>query len=163
MKTREYLEDQIALLLGGRAAEQVLLQTMTAGASNDIERAVEIARKMVTEYGMSSLGPIHLGRPEDPRSQMLLDRVEHAVGEITDAQMKRACQIVETSRRSIACLVESLMERDTLDAEEIQACFEFQDDSTVRDKGFGLDLSNTAGTFGIPGSPHISTANLEAV
>ncbi|HTD88151.1 MAG TPA: AAA family ATPase, partial [Candidatus Binatia bacterium] len=53
MKKREYLEDQIATLLGGRAAEQILLSTMTAGASNDIERAVEIARRMVSEFGMS--------------------------------------------------------------------------------------------------------------
>jgi len=76
MKKREYLEDQIALLLGGRAAEQVLLSTMTAGASNDIERAVEIARAMVSEFGMSRLGPIHLGQPDQQRSQSLLDKVE---------------------------------------------------------------------------------------
>ncbi|HSD46440.1 MAG TPA: AAA family ATPase, partial [Pyrinomonadaceae bacterium] len=68
MKKREYLEDQIALLLGGRAAEQILLSTMTAGASNDIERAVEIARKMVSEFGMSRLGPIHLGQSDQPIS-----------------------------------------------------------------------------------------------
>jgi cell division protease FtsH len=123
MKKREYLEDQIAMLLGGRAAEQLLLDTMTAGASNDIERAVEIARKMVAEFGMSPLGPIHLGKPEDPRSQALLDRVEHATSEIINAQMCRACEMVDASRTSIAQLVEGLMERDTLDADEINACF----------------------------------------
>lgn len=123
MKKREYLEDQIAMLLGGRAAEQILLDTMTAGASNDIERAVEIARKMVAEFGMSPLGPIHLGRPEDPRSQTLLDRVEHATSDIINAQMKRACEIVDARRDSIARLVEGLMERDTLDADEIHHCF----------------------------------------
>ena len=63
MKKREYLEDQIALLLGGRAAEQVLLSTMTAGASNDIERAVEIARRMVSEFGMSPVSYTHLTLP----------------------------------------------------------------------------------------------------
>ncbi|HEV2835784.1 MAG TPA: ATP-dependent zinc metalloprotease FtsH, partial [Pyrinomonadaceae bacterium] len=82
MKKREYLEDQIALLLGGRAAEQVLLSTMTAGASNDIERAVEIARKMVSEFGMSRLGPIHLGQSDQPISQSLLDRIEEATNEL---------------------------------------------------------------------------------
>jgi cell division protease FtsH len=123
MKKREYLEDQVAMLLGGRAAEQLLLDTMTAGASNDIERAVEIARKMVAEFGMSPLGPIHLGRPEDPHSQALLDRVEHATSEIINAQMKRACEIVDRSRDSIARLVEGLMERDTLDSDEINVCF----------------------------------------
>src|SRR2546423_7788730 len=63
MKKRENLEDQIAVLFGGRAGEQILLSTMTAGASNDIQRAVEIPRSMVNEYGMSPLGPIYLGDP----------------------------------------------------------------------------------------------------
>ncbi|MCA1558555.1 MAG: AAA family ATPase, partial [Acidobacteria bacterium] len=123
MKKREYLEDQIAMLLGGRAAEQLLLDTMTAGASNDIERAVEIARKMVAEFGMSPLGPIHLGRPDDPHSQALLDRIEQATSDIIKVQMNRACEMVDASRPAIARLVEGLMERDTLEAEEIQVCF----------------------------------------
>ncbi|MDT4967469.1 MAG: cell division protease FtsH [Acidobacteriota bacterium] len=123
MKKREYLEDQIAMLLGGRAAEQLLLNTMTAGASNDIERAVEIARKMVTEFGMSPLGPIHLGKPEDARSQSLLDRVELATNEIIVAQMQRALDVVDGERDSIGRLVEGLMDRDTLEADEIHECF----------------------------------------
>jgi cell division protease FtsH len=127
MKKREYLEDQIAMLLGGRAAEQVLLDTMTAGASNDIERAVEIARKMVAEFGMSPLGPIHLGKPEDPHSQALLDRVEQATNQIIEVQMKRACTVVDESRDCINRLVAGLMERDTLDSDEIQLCFNLTD------------------------------------
>ena len=123
MKKREYLEDQIALLLGGRAAEQVLLSTMTAGASNDIERAVEIARRMVSEFGMSRLGPIHLGQPDQPHSQSLLDKVEDATNEMINAQLERACAIVTEERESIGRLVEMLMERDTLDADEILGCF----------------------------------------
>jgi cell division protease FtsH len=123
MKKREYLEDQIALLLGGRAAEQVLLSTMTAGASNDIERAVEIARRMVSEFGMSRLGPIHLGQPDQQRSQSLLDKVEEATNELINEQLERACAIVTAEQESIGRLVELLMERDTLDAEEIASCF----------------------------------------
>ena len=123
MKKREYLEDQIALLLGGRAAEQVLLSTMTAGASNDIERAVEIARRMVSEFGMSRLGPIHLGQPDQPHSQSLLDKVEDATNEMISEQLERACAIVSEERESIGRLVELLMERDTLDADEIASCF----------------------------------------
>ncbi|HYV83905.1 MAG TPA: ATP-dependent zinc metalloprotease FtsH [Pyrinomonadaceae bacterium] len=123
MKKREYLEDQIALLLGGRAAEQVLLSTMTAGASNDIERAVEIARAMVSEFGMSRLGPIHLGQPDQPRSQSLLDKVEECTTELINEQLERACAVVTAERDSIGRLVEMLMERDTLDAEEIASCF----------------------------------------
>jgi cell division protease FtsH len=123
MRTRQYLEDQIAMLLGGRAAEILLLDTMTAGASNDIERAVEIARRMVAEFGMSPLGPIHLGKPEDPHSQALLDRIETATGEIVNAQMTRACDVVDARREEIARLVEGLMERDTLDSDEIREAF----------------------------------------
>jgi cell division protease FtsH len=123
MKKREYLEDQIALLLGGRAAEQILLSTMTAGASNDIERAVEIARRMVSEFGMSRLGPIHMGQPDQPHSQSLLDKVEDATNELINKQLERACEIVTAERESIGRLVELLMERDTLDAEEILSCF----------------------------------------
>ncbi|HTG94086.1 MAG TPA: ATP-dependent zinc metalloprotease FtsH [Pyrinomonadaceae bacterium] len=127
MKKREYLEDQIALLMGGRAAEQVLLQTMTAGASNDIERAVEIARRMVSEFGMSRLGPIHLGQPDQPHSQTMLDKIEEATNELINAQLERACAVVESERESIARLVEMLMERDTLDAPEIFSCFGRED------------------------------------
>src|SRR6266496_53101 len=124
MKKREYLEDQIALLLGGRAAEQVLLATMTAGASNDIERAVEIARRMVSEFGMSRLGPIHLGQPDQAHSQNLLDRIDEATNEIIGAQLQRACDIVSSRQESIARLVDLLMEHDTVDAVEIRQCFE---------------------------------------
>lgn len=123
MKKREYLEDQIALLLGGRAAEQILLSTMTAGASNDIERAVEIARRMVSEFGMSRLGPIHLGQSDQPYSQNLLDRIEEATNELINAQLERACAVVTAEKESIGRLVELLMERDTLDSDEILSCF----------------------------------------
>jgi cell division protease FtsH len=123
MKKREYLEDQIAMLLGGRAAEEILLATMTAGASNDIERAVEIARRMVAEFGMSPLGPIHLGKPDEQRSQALLDRVEKATSEIMNVQMKRAADAVRDGRSSIEMLVEELMKHDTVDADGIKLCF----------------------------------------
>ncbi|MEP6743693.1 MAG: ATP-dependent zinc metalloprotease FtsH [bacterium] len=124
MKKREYLEDQIAVLLGGRAAEQVLLSTMTAGASNDIQRAVEIARSMVSEFGMSPLGPIYLGDPRtEPLSQSLLDRVEEAVNNIINAQLARACEVVTGKQDAIARLVELLLDHDTVEADGIEQCF----------------------------------------
>ncbi|HEV2827675.1 MAG TPA: ATP-dependent zinc metalloprotease FtsH [Pyrinomonadaceae bacterium] len=124
MKKREYLEDQIAVLLGGRAAEQILLSTMTAGASNDIQRAVEIARSMVSEFGMSPLGPIYLGDPRsEPLSQSLLDRVEEAVNCIINSQLARACEVVNGQQESIARLVELLLEHDTVEADGIEQCF----------------------------------------
>ncbi len=124
MKKLEYLEDQIAVLLGGRAAEQILLSTMTAGASNDIQRAVEIARSMVSEFGMSPLGPIYLGDPRtEPLSQSLLDRVEEAVNNIINTQLARACEVVTSKQDSMARLVELLLEHDTVEADGIEQCF----------------------------------------
>src|SRR5438874_1825947 len=125
MKKREYLENQIAVLLGGRAAEQVVLDTMTAGASNDIERAVEIARKMVGEFGMSPLGPIYLGKSQtEYQSQNLLDRVDEATNEIINAQLLKAREVVTSQQDSIARLVGLLLERDTVEADDIRHCFE---------------------------------------
>jgi len=123
MKKKDYLEDQIAMLLGGRAAEEILLSTMTAGAANDIERAVEIARRMVAEFGMSPLGPIHVGKPDEQHSQGLLDRIEKATSDIIAEQMKRACDAVSYRREAIDLLVQGLMEKDTLDSGEILRCF----------------------------------------
>ncbi len=127
MKKREYLEDQIAVLLGGRAAEQILLNTMTAGASNDIQRAVEIARAMVSEFGMSPLGPIYVSDPRGansaPLSQNLLDRVEEAVNDIINKQLAKACEVVTASQDSIGRLVELLLEQETVEAEGIEQCF----------------------------------------
>jgi cell division protease FtsH len=125
MKKREYLEDQIAVLLGGRAAEMIVLDTMTAGASNDIERAVEIARKMVGEFGMSPLGPIYVGDSQsDFQSQSLLDRVDEAANEIINTQLQKAREVVSSEQDSIARLVELLLEQDTVEADDIRSCFE---------------------------------------
>ncbi|HKV39090.1 MAG TPA: ATP-dependent zinc metalloprotease FtsH, partial [Blastocatellia bacterium] len=63
--TREYLEGQVAIMMGGRLAEEVFLNHMTTGAANDIEKATELGRRMVCEFGMSSLGPITFGKKEE--------------------------------------------------------------------------------------------------
>src|SRR5437899_12222016 len=62
---RSYLEGQLAIMMGGRLAEELFLQTMTTGAGNDIEQATELARKMVCQFGMSSLGPMTFGKQEE--------------------------------------------------------------------------------------------------
>jgi cell division protease FtsH len=123
MYRREDLEDRMAMLLGGRAAEQVILGTMTAGASDDIERAVGLARRMVGEMGMSSLGPVHAGDDPSQRSPATLDRIERVASRLVRRQLKRACDIVQESRPGIERLVAELLERDTLGAAEIRACF----------------------------------------
>ncbi len=119
---REYLLDQICMMLGGRAAEIEILGTMTAGAADDLERAAALGRRMVAELGMSDLGPICV-KDAASRSQALLDRVEQATGKLLDEQLARARQIVAARRAEIGTLVEALLERDTLDAGEIRACF----------------------------------------
>src|SRR5438552_6459417 len=63
--TREYLETEIAIVMGGRIAEEMFLNQMSTGAGNDIERATELARKMVCEFGMSDLGPLTFGKKEE--------------------------------------------------------------------------------------------------
>ena len=119
---REYLLDQICMMLGGRAAEIEILGTMTAGASDDLERASALGRRMVAELGMSDLGPICV-KDASSRSQALLDRVEQATGRLLEEQLARAQRIVGERRAEIGDLVEALLERDTLDAQEIRACF----------------------------------------
>jgi cell division protease FtsH len=124
MYRREYLEDRIAMLLGGRAAEQVILGTMTAGAADDIERAVSLAKRMVGEMGMSPLGPVHPGDDPALRSPATLDRVERAASRLVRDQLERACAIVAAERQGIERLVEALLARDTLVGPEIRACFD---------------------------------------
>jgi cell division protease FtsH len=126
---REYLLDQICMMLGGRAAEIEILGTMTAGAADDLERAAALGRRMVAELGMSELGPICV-KDASSRSQALLDRVEEATRRLLEEQLARAQRIVGERRAEIGNLVEALLERDTLDAGEIRACF--PDDSRAK-------------------------------
>jgi cell division protease FtsH len=124
MYKREYLLDQIAMMLGGRAAEMEILGTMTAGAADDIERAAGLARRMVAELGMSDLGPICVKDGHGAPSQALLDRVEEATRQLLDEELARARAIVRERRAGIDRLVNDLLARETLDGEEILACFE---------------------------------------
>jgi cell division protease FtsH len=123
MYRREYLEDRLAMLLGGRAAEQVILGTMTAGAADDIAKAVDLAQRMVGEMGMSPLGPVHVAGDPDLRSHLMLDRIERAANRLVRRQLARACAIVAARRAEIGKLVAALLERDTLEGPEIAECF----------------------------------------
>ncbi|WP_438029297.1 ATP-dependent zinc metalloprotease FtsH [Sorangium sp. So ce233] len=123
MYRKEYLEDQICMLMGGRAAEMVILGTMTAGASDDIQRAATIAWKMVAELGMSHLGPICVGDGHPSRSPALLDRVDETARALTESQLARAVDIVTSRRDEIEALVQALLKKETLCSDEIEACF----------------------------------------
>lgn len=130
--SEEYLLGQIAILMGGRIAEESFLGSITTGASNDIERATELARAMVCEYGMSEMGPLTFGKKEE---QIFLGReiaqhrdfsedtaikIDQQVKQIVTAQYQRARNIIEENRDVMIRLSECLLERETLDAVEIR-------------------------------------------
>jgi cell division protease FtsH len=123
MIKKEYIEDQICMMLGGRAAELEILGTMTAGAADDIERATALSRRMVAEFGMSELGPICLSDRKVSHSEALLAQVEETTRRLLDAQLDRARRIVAERRAEIDLLVQRLLEQDTLDEGQILACF----------------------------------------
>ncbi|WP_352432737.1 ATP-dependent zinc metalloprotease FtsH [Pyrinomonas sp.] len=130
--TKEYLLGQIAILMGGRVAEEVFLGSITTGASNDLERATELARAMVCEYGMSDLGPLTFGKREE---QIFLGReiaqhrdfsedtaikIDQEVKRIITEQYERARRIITENREVMIRLSEALLERETLDAVQIR-------------------------------------------
>jgi cell division protease FtsH len=127
--SREYLEAQIAILMGGRVAEELFLRQMTSGAGNDIERATEIARRMVCEFGMSTLGPLAYRTPGNPWetdrgvgiSEATAQRVDEQVRELVMRGYETARQLVATYRSSVRRMAEELLESESLDADGIKA------------------------------------------
>ena len=130
--SQEYLLGQIAILMGGRIAEETFLGSITTGASNDIERATELARAMVCEYGMSEMGPLTFGKKEE---QIVLGReiaqhrdfsedtaikIDDQVKKIVTAQYQRAKGIIEENHDTMVRLAECLLERESLDGVEIR-------------------------------------------
>ena len=117
MCRREYLEDQICMLLGGRAAELEVLGTATAGAQDDLKRASGLARKMVAELGMGRHGCLHTASDEASRWQA--ERVDEEASVLLDRQLRRACGIVRARRADVDALVVSLMDRDVVEGDEL--------------------------------------------
>ncbi len=130
--SKEYLLGQIAILMGGRIAEEVFINSITTGASNDIERATELARAMVCEYGMSGLGPLTYGKKEE---QIFLGReiaqhrdfsedtaikIDLEVRKIVSDQYERAKSIITENHDTMVRLSETLLERETLDSVQIR-------------------------------------------
>ena len=130
--SEEYLLGQIAILMGGRIAEDTFLGSITTGASNDIERATELARAMVCEYGMSEMGPLTFGKKEEQIflgreiaqhrdfSEETAIRIDQEVKKIITAQYERAKEIIQENRDVMVRLAEVLLERETLDGVEIR-------------------------------------------
>jgi cell division protease FtsH len=127
--SRGYIEAQIAILMGGRVAEELFLRQMTSGASNDIERATELARKMVCEIGMSPLGPVHYRRPSnawdnDSRaagfSEETARRVDDHIRDLVMKGYETSRQIIERQRPAVEALAKELLEVESVDAARLK-------------------------------------------
>jgi len=133
---KTYLETRLAIMMGGRVAEELFLNTMTTGAGNDIEQATELARKMVCEFGMSDLGPLTFGKKEE---QIFLGReiaqhrdysedtaikIDQEVRRFVDAGYKSAVDILGNHRDALHRIAQALLEREVLDANEIKMLIE---------------------------------------
>ena len=129
---RDYLYNNIAILMGGRAAEELVLNRMTTGAGNDIERATELARKMVCEWGMSEkLGPLTFGKKEEEiflgreiakhrdYSENTAIEIDNEVKKLVMENYERAKTLIKNNMNALKALAEALLEREVLDAPEI--------------------------------------------
>ena len=135
--TKNQLLDQITMLMGGRVAEMLVLKEISTGAQNDLERATEIARKMVMEYGMSEeLGPLTLGRKQDTPflgrdlardrnySEEVAFAIDQEVRKIIDQCYQRAKTLLEENLSTLHLVAGKLMEKETLEAEEFNRLME---------------------------------------
>ena len=131
--SREYLEDQLAILLGGRIAEEITLGSVTTGAGNDFERATELARRMVCEWGMSdAVGPLAFGKKEEQiflgreiaqhqdYSEDTAVRIDQEVKKLVTDNYARAQEVLLEHKQQLVELADALLVRETLDAEQVR-------------------------------------------
>jgi len=130
--TKEYLFNNICILMGGRISEEIALNTQTTGASNDIERATVIARKMICEYGMSEkLGPLSFGKKEEEiflgreisqhrdYSEETAQKIDQEVNNLIDVSYKKAHKLISNNLTTLNNLAKALLEKETLNGSEI--------------------------------------------
>lgn len=130
--TKEYLSNNICILMGGRIAEEIALNTQTTGASNDIERATEIARKMICEYGMNeNLGPLSFGKKDEEiflgreisqhrdYSEATAQKIDQEVNNLIDVSYKKSHKLISNSLTILNDLATALLEKETLNGHEI--------------------------------------------
>jgi cell division protease FtsH len=134
--TKEHLEGMLAVLMGGRTAEEVFLGHITTGAGNDIERATDIARNMVCEWGMSDLGPLAFGKKEEAIflgreiaqhrdfSEATAVDIDKEVKRIVNIAYESAKKIQNTHRDILERIAQGLLEREVLDANEVRLLIE---------------------------------------
>lgn len=133
--TKGKLLDDIAMMLGGRAAEEIVIKDISTGASNDIQRATQLARRMVTEWGMSeSIGNMYLGTSEEvflgrdyqahlTYSEEVAAKIDEEVKTIIDKQYQVALNILKENRSIMDAMVKALYEKETIYEDEINALF----------------------------------------
>ena len=134
--TKTYLEGTLTVLMGGRSAEEIFLGHITTGAGNDIERASEIARKMVCDWGMSALGPLAFGKKEEAiflgreiaqhrdYSEDTAIHIDQEVRRIVTAAYENARNLLENNRDTLERIAQALLEREVLDAAELKLILE---------------------------------------
>jgi len=128
---KDYLINNIKVLMGGRVAEEIALNNITTGAGNDIERATEIARKMVCEWGMGKMGPVSFGKKEEHIflgreisekrnfSEKTAIEIDDEIKEIVRDAHIAAKKLVSEHRRELKALAEALLDRETINGSEI--------------------------------------------
>jgi cell division protease FtsH len=129
--SKDYLLAQLAILMAGRIAEERYMHHMTTGAGNDIERATDLARKMVCEWGMSELGPLSFGKKEEQiflgreiaqhrdYSEETAIRIDEQVKKFVQGAYDTAAQILESRSDALVRVAEALLEREILDGDEV--------------------------------------------
>jgi len=136
---KNYLETAIAILMGGRLAEELILDSMSTGAGNDIERATEMARKMVCEWGMSDLGPLTFGKKEEQiflgreiaqhrdYSEATAVKIDEEVQKLVKRGYDTAKELLSANRDVLVRIALALIEREVLDAQQIKMIIEGQE------------------------------------
>ncbi|KKT74413.1 MAG: ATP-dependent zinc metalloprotease FtsH [Microgenomates group bacterium GW2011_GWA2_44_7] len=131
-ETKSHLVEQVASMMGGRAAEDLVFKEFTTGASSDIDQATRVARSMVMEFGMSDLGPINLGPQmeltewgrmwnEQPQvSQQMQNRIDQEVKKIVDTAYQKAVTIIKKFRKKLDLVAEELLKKETLESEDFE-------------------------------------------
>ncbi len=134
--TRDYLESQLAIMMGGRAAEELFLNHITTGAGNDIEQATEMARRMVCEFGMSDLGPLAFGKNQQEIflgrdlalqrdfSEDTAIKIDQAVKKFVETGYQRAKDILTQNPEALVRMAEALLDREVLDASDVKLLIE---------------------------------------
>ncbi len=170
--TKGKLLDNIAMMLAGRAAEEIVIQDISTGASNDIQRASKIARKMVTEWGMSdTLGNMYLGASEevflgrDYQTQLnysdeVAAKIDAEVKRILDEQYRVALSILKENRAIMDAMVKALYEKETIYEDEIDALF--GEDSSDKESLFSSKINRAEGEAIKPAEKAVDKATAKA-